>query len=77
MDFWCDTIASYTSSWTGLLAPSFLHSFLKDVLELFCEHEPPIIFSPGVAVDGVSTIFAPIFVQYVTGIKKFIYGVVK
>ena len=59
MDLWCDSIESYTSSWTGLLEPSFSHYFLEDLLKVFCEHKALIIFSPGDAIDGVSTIFCP------------------
>ena len=56
MDLWCDTIASYPSSWNGLLMPSFSQYFLEGVSEVLCEHKAPIVFSPGAAVDGVSTI---------------------
>ena len=59
IDFCCDAIASSPSSRTGLSVPSFLHSFLEDILEVFCEHEVPIIFSPGDALDGVSMILCP------------------
>ena len=56
MDLWCDAIASSTSYWTGVSAPFFSHYFLEDVSEVFYEREVPIVFSPGTAVDRVSTI---------------------
>ena len=59
MDSWCDAISSSPSLWTSLSALSFLHSFLEDVLEVFCEHKAPIVFSPGADIDGVYTTVLP------------------
>ena len=56
IDFWYDAIVSSPSSYTGLLAPSFLHYFLEGVSEVFYDRKAPLIFSAVDYVDGVSTI---------------------
>ena len=61
MDFWCVEIASSPSSCTDLSVPSFLHSFLEDVLGVFYGREAPIIFN---AVDDTIVVYSSSFPRW-------------
>ena len=50
-------------------SPSFSHSFLEDVLEVFCEHRDSIVLLRELLLTDLPPLFSPILGQYVTELK--------